>query len=359
LLTSFVLTYLIIKSEHLHQNYSHDNDFKKVQNFHKTAVPRVGGLVIFISLFVGLAYQRFYWLTEAPVFSILIISSLPVFITGIAEDLTKQVSIILRLLASIISAFIAIYILDAQLERIGWIWFDDNVLTLYLVSLSLSIFMVSGVSHSINIIDGFNGLMLGYVILALLAFAYVAFQVGDLLIQNLIYIIVASSSGLFCFNFFRGSIFSGDSGAYLLGFFLAMISLLLIARNPMISPWFPLLVIIYPVFETIFSIYRKKFLRNTSPGNPDGLHFHMLIFQRVSPFIFNKPLLNKKTRERKNFHLRHMQTSILIWLLSMFSFIPAIIWWDNDFILILSILIFCLIYTYIYFSIIRFKFKLK
>lgn len=306
-----------------------------------------------------MAYQRFYWLTEAPLFSVLLVSSLPIFVAGITEDLTKKVSISIRLLASIISAFLAIYILDAQLERLGWIFINDNILSLYLVSLFLSIFMVAGVSHSINIIDGFNGLMLGYVILALLVFSYVAFQVGDLLIQHIIYLIVISSSGLFCFNFFRGTIFSGDSGAYLLGFLLAMLSLLLIARNPMISPWFPLLVLIYPVYETIFSIYRKKFLRNTSPGDPDGLHFHMLVFKRISPFIFNKSSFNKKIREKKNFHLRHMQTSMLIWALSMVSFIPAIIWWDNNIILIMSIIIFCLIYIYVYFSIVRFKLKFK
>jgi UDP-GlcNAc:undecaprenyl-phosphate/decaprenyl-phosphate GlcNAc-1-phosphate transferase len=321
-------------------------------------VPRIGGLAIFVSLCLSLAYQRFYWLTDAYIFSALIASSSPVFIAGITEDLKKNVSIKLRLIASIVSAFLAIYILDLQLQSIGWIWMDNNVLSIYLVSLILSVFMVAGVSHSINIIDGFNGLMLGYMMMALLVFSYVAFQVGDLLIQEIIYVLVISISGLFYFNFFRGSIFSGDCGAYLLGFFVAIIALLLIARNPIISPWFSLLVVAYPVFETLFSVYRKKFWRNTSPGDPDGLHLHMLIFQRVSPFIFKSPPPNSQTIEKKTFHVRHMQTSLMIWILSMFSFVPAIIWWDNSIILIISTIVFCLIYIYIYFSIVRFKFKL-
>ena len=76
-------------------------------------------------------------------------------------------------------------------------------------------------------------------------------------------------------NFPSGSLFAGDSGAYLIGFLIALVSVLLVTRNPQVSAWCPMLLAVYPVWETLFSIYRKKFLRGRSPNMPDGLHLHI------------------------------------------------------------------------------------
>ena len=52
-------------------------------------------------------------------------------------------------------------------------------------------------------------------------------------------------------------------------------------RNPEVSPWFPLLLLIYPVFETFFSIYRRKLKHGLSPGQPDNMHLHQLIHDNI------------------------------------------------------------------------------
>jgi UDP-N-acetylmuramyl pentapeptide phosphotransferase/UDP-N-acetylglucosamine-1-phosphate transferase len=62
-------------------------------------------------------------------------------------------------------------------------------------------------------------------------------------------------------NYPRGKIFLGDGGAYLLGFWLAELSVLLVVRHPEVSPWFPMLLLVYPIFETLFSMYRSKVLQ--------------------------------------------------------------------------------------------------
>ncbi len=59
-------------------------------------------------------------------------------------------------------------------------------------------------------------------------------------------------------EFPRGHIFLGDGGAYLIGFMIAEISVLLVARNPSVSPWFPLLLSFYPIFETFFQFIEKN-----------------------------------------------------------------------------------------------------
>jgi UDP-N-acetylmuramyl pentapeptide phosphotransferase/UDP-N-acetylglucosamine-1-phosphate transferase len=80
--------------------------------------------------------------------------------------------------------------------------------------------------------------------------------------------------GFFVWNFPAGLIFLGDGGAYLLGFYVAELGVLLVQRNPDCRRCVQLLMCIYPIFETRFSIYRKKYLRGISPGVPDGVHLH-------------------------------------------------------------------------------------
>ena len=78
-------------------------------------------------------------------------------------------------------------------------------------------------------------------------------------------------------NSLGGLIFLGDGGAYLLGFLLADLTVLLVHRNPNVSPVFPLLLCAYPIFETVFAIYRRKVVRGVATTDPDGIHLHTLI----------------------------------------------------------------------------------
>ena len=88
--------------------------------------------------------------------------------------------------------------------------------------------------------------------------------------------------GFLLWNWPRGLIFLGDGGAYFIGYLVAVLSFLLVARHRgVVTPWYPFLLFIYPVFETLFSIWRRKVVRGASPGLPDGLHLHQLVFRRL------------------------------------------------------------------------------
>jgi len=348
LLISFLIalfsSFLIIKYGYLHQKFSYDHDLSGVQKFHTESTPRIGG----VSLFLGLIFG-FFIIENTYTPLMIIISLLPVLIIGLAEDFTKSISPAIRLIFSFFSAFIAIYLLDISIESIGWLWFDSSILDIRFFSVLITAFMIAGVTHSTNIIDGFNGLLLGYSKIVLLVLLWVAIQTEDLLIVSILFSSLGSIIGIFFFNFPKAKIFTGDGGAYLIGALLSIICLLLVKRNDDVSPWFALLLMSYPVFETFFSIYRKKFLRNISPGLPDGIHLHMLKYKRVAPL-----LVGRINRDYK----RNAVASVLIWLFITPSIIPAIFWWDNNLIMISSIIIFCIYYLWIYFSIVRFKFGL-
>jgi UDP-N-acetylmuramyl pentapeptide phosphotransferase/UDP-N-acetylglucosamine-1-phosphate transferase len=148
-------------------------------------------------------------------------------------------------------------------------------------------------------------------------------------------------------NFPAGLIFLGDGGAYFLGFMLAELSVLLLHRNAQVSPMFPLLLCAYPIFETIFSIYRKKVLRGSSPGQPDGVHLHMLVYKRLMRWSVGE-------RERRE-TTRNSMTSPYLWLLCLMSVIPAVLWWQNTAVLTCFLFLFMVSYVLLYWSIVRFR----
>jgi UDP-N-acetylmuramyl pentapeptide phosphotransferase/UDP-N-acetylglucosamine-1-phosphate transferase len=73
----------------------------------------------------------------------------------------------------------------------------------------------------------------------------------------------------------------GDGGAYVAGFWVAEIAVLLVIRHPGISPWQVLAICAYPVIEVLYSVYRRKWVRKASCGAPDRLHLHTLLYRRL------------------------------------------------------------------------------
>ena len=321
------------------------NEFDTIgmQKFHKNPVPHIGGALLFTGFFIGL------WFLPAAqeIRLLLLVASLPVFIAGIAEDCTGKIGPTLRMIAALLSITIAFFYLDIGIRSLNFAWPDYLLSNFNFLSLLFTLLVVGGLINAINIIDGYNGLMAGYSILALLAIAYVSHILGDGLVFQLSLTLTASLAGFFVFNFPLGKIFMGDGGAYFVGLIMAVIGLMLGIRNDEVSHWFVLLLFIYPLYETAFSIYRKAIVRGTSVSQPDGYHLHMLIYKRVV----------KCKKFKNNTVVCNSLTSPFLWVLSLFSIIPAVIWFNNQTMLIVWAFVFMLVYTIIYRRIVHFKFK--
>lgn len=278
---------------------------------------------------------------------LLLLCGLPAFAAGLTEDLTRAVPPSRRLLATAVSAALAFWLLDARIDRAD-VPGLDFVLAFAAGAWFVTIFTVAGIANSVNIIDGFNGLASMCAVIMLAALTYVAYQVGDTPVGVLGLVGMGAVLGFFVFNFPAGLIFLGDGGAYFLGFFVAELSILLIARNPDVSPLFPLLVCIYPVFETLFSIYRRRFLRAVPPSMPDGIHLHSLIYRRLLRWAVGDRSAKALTR-------RNSMTSPYLWLLCMFSVVPAVLFWSDTALMMAFIGVFGTSYVILYWRIVRFK----
>ncbi|OZA75836.1 glycosyltransferase [Polynucleobacter sp. 39-46-10] len=341
-LSSFVATLLIIRFKHLHEQFSADSDLSGPQKFHTQVVPRIGGISIAIGIFAALLLRLKN--NHAPITEItLLVCAIPTFAIGLTEDLTKKISVRLRLIFTAIAAMLLVYLMPAQITRLD-IPYLDFALGVPIIGAAITVFAITGLANAYNIIDGFNGLASMVGIITLLAISYVSYVVADPQIMYLSLIMAASILGFFVWNYPRGLIFLGDGGAYLIGFWIASLSVMLTYRHQEISPWFALLINGYPILETLFTIYRRKIHQGKSPGQPDGIHFHTLIYRRILRPHCNESVFSANAR-----------TAPYLWALTILGITPAILWWESTPILMAASLVFIIYYVRIYSKIVRFK----
>lgn len=269
---SFLAQLLVIWLSHRHTLFIDSHEEEKPQRFHENPTPRAGGIGIlgglFFLLFTPLGWKLF-------------LSVVLAFMSGIFEDFHRALSPQLRLMMQLVAALVAIVLTDAVVTYIGL-----GIELPYFVGVVFSAFAIVGAMNAINIIDGFNGLASGIVLLILLSFSITAITVEEANIFQLNLIVASAVCGFFVLNFPYGRIFLGDGGAYMLGFLVALSGIFLASHHESVSPWYILCVLIYPVWEVIFSIIRKK-LAGKSPLQPDAYHLHMLINRHITR---NNPL---------------------------------------------------------------------
>ena len=317
-----------------------------VQKFHLLPTSRLGGLALFCGLIAGNILTRNYKIQGLDLYETLLICALPIFLGGLVEDLTHRVPASARLILAVLSGTCAWFLLDLGVHKTD-VFFIDFFLQWPLISFLTTLLVVAGFSHSINIIDGFNGLASGQVLIMIAFLAYLNYTHFE---QDLFFISLLLASALIAFFFWNwplGRIFLGDSGAYLLGFFVVCIGLLLLQRRPEISPFTPILIGLAPLIEALFSIYRRALIKKQSISKPDALHLHSLLFRRIVVFMpslskFSKPILNSLVGP-------------FFWSTSfLFSFI-ATIFCENKYILFLLFFTYIALYLWLFKSIVSQK----
>lgn len=347
-LVSLVVTLLMVRYAYLHERFTADWDLRGVQKNHARPVPRIGGFGIATGLLVACIAT---WLRgdQVSATDMIKLTACAVFAFGAGfwEDLTKRVSPRDRLIATMISALAASWVLDSRIARID-VPFFDHILAISAISIAITAIAVSGLANAMNIIDGFNGLASMVAMMMFLSLAYVAFQVGDAFVLTMAFAMVGAIFGFFIWNFPGGLIFLGDGGAYLIGFVLAELAILLVMRHPQVSAWYPVLMVIYPIFETLFSIYRRKIVRGVPAGHPDGVHLHTLVYRRLMRWAASSTDPQHKLR-------RNSMTSPYLWLLSLFAVVPATLFWNNRAVLLSFTAVFVISYVWLYWRIVRFQ----
>ncbi len=327
---SFAVGYIILRWQHSSGHAGRDNAAEGVHKVHVISVPRIGGMAIFAGWLVGLAASSYYKNLQPVTILIWIVCMLPVFLAGLAEDFTRNVRASVRLLAAFLTAALAGVFLDVVVYRVDVIALDA-LLAVPAIALLFTMVAVGGVAHAMNIIDGLNGLALSVCMMALLALGYVAFNVNDHEILVMAGLGIGALLGLLLWNYPSGQIFCGDGGAYFLGAYIAILSVLLVGRNPQVSAWFPLLLVLYPVWETLFSAFRRRVLNSQPASSPDRLHLHTLLYERMRHGVGGS---GNGWRSRRN-----SDVSALMVMLAGGTAFPAVLWWrDGSYLIAVAVI---------------------
>jgi UDP-N-acetylmuramyl pentapeptide phosphotransferase/UDP-N-acetylglucosamine-1-phosphate transferase len=281
-----------------------------IQKFHSSPTPRIGGIGIYLALIV--AWRLVPDSDSARILATILLAGIPALLIGLLEDLTKRVSVRVRLVATVASGALACWIGGVSLTHVD-LSMADPLLRIAPIAVVFTAFAVGGVSNAINIIDGFHGLASGTATLCLMALACIAAHVGDTPLVLTCVVVAAAVAGFWMVNFPWGKLFLGDGGAYFAGFALAWLAVLLPMRNPAVSPWASLLVCGYPIIEVMYSIVRRLHSRR-SAGAPDRHHLHSLVATQVIPKLL--PGLDPT--------LQNSSVSVIMWLCAAVPALAAI-----------------------------------
>lgn len=334
LCVSFLTCLLIVKTKRWHRLITSDST-EGVQKIHHKLTPRIGGLAIFIAVVCAYFSENS---DRADILGPLILAGLTAFIFGFAEDITKQVNVLTRLLATILAGAVGWAITGVSLSHVG-VPLLDPLLKNQGVSVLFTAVAIGGIANAINMIDGLNGLASSMMVIALVAIATIAYFVGDVSLAVASLTVSAAIFGFFLLNWPWGNLFLGDGGSYFCGFALAWSCVLLVERNPSISPFAGLLVCIYPFTEVLFSVYRRK-IRTRNATGPDMQHLHSLIYRRY--FRTTKFQVSENSI-----------AGLLVGLLSIPPCVCAFYFRESTFGCFISVTFFVLIYLGLYLRVIK------
>ena len=275
------VAWLLVHTQDWHLHLTGDHPDSGPQKLHTEATPRIGGFAVMCGFLAGFAWL--YFMASPSLHNQLaalrpgwlLAGLIPLFVLGLIEDIRKSVSVRLRLGVSLAAGALAHIFAGVRVEALGLPVIDALLHSLPLASLLLTLVAVAGLVHAMNIVDGLNGLLAGITLVVLGVLAAVSARFDEIGLMFLALTGMVSIAGFAVFNFPRARLFCGDAGAYLVGYLAAIIVILLVLRQPLISPWFALAVVMHPVTETLYSAWRRV-RQGLHPTHPDARHMHSL-----------------------------------------------------------------------------------
>jgi UDP-GlcNAc:undecaprenyl-phosphate/decaprenyl-phosphate GlcNAc-1-phosphate transferase len=142
------------------------------------------------------------------------------------------------------------------------------------LGMPVSVLWIVAIMNMVNFLDGLDGLAAGVCAISAGTFSLIALSLAKPEAAILTAIVLGATLGFLRHNFYPARIFMGDSGALLLGFLLAAISVQSLLKTAAIaSLFFPLLVLAVPILDTSFVVAKR--LRDRQPIYlADRTHLH-------------------------------------------------------------------------------------
>ena len=242
---------------------------KDDRRVHKKPMALMGGLAIYISI---ITTSLIFLPIDKTLISIIIGGTI-ILISGIIDDI-NELSPRKKLLFQIIAAVVLV-IGDVKIDAItNPFTKTSNLINLGIFSVPITIFWIVGITNTLNLIDGLDGLAAGVAMISSLSFLAVASKFNYIPVIIMSSIIAGSCLGFLPYNFNPAKIFMGDTGALFLGFMLAALSIEGVMKSvATIAVVVPIIILGVPIFDTTFAIFRRL-LNGKSIAEADKGHLH-------------------------------------------------------------------------------------
>lgn len=264
---------------------------KDQRRINKITMPRLGGLAVILGFIVSITYLIIVMSIEKNInimedsmnykLTGFILGGLVIGLVCFIDDV-KGIKAIYKLIAQVIASIIAIYCgIRIDYIDLPFVNISSSNIVFYNI---LTIFWIVGITNAMNLIDGLDGLSTGISIISCMSLLIIFALNGSPLISIvLITALCGSLVGFLPYNFNPAKTFIGDTGSNFLGYCLAIISILGIAKTyTAIVIVAPLIVLALPVFDTIFAIIRRVIKGKSLKAiiEPDANHLHHKMLQK-------------------------------------------------------------------------------
>jgi UDP-GlcNAc:undecaprenyl-phosphate GlcNAc-1-phosphate transferase len=261
------------------------------RRLNRSPVPRLGGLALFLGIFVpALAFLHFGRETRG-----LVLGAAVAVTVGAVDDF-RGLRWFEKLGGQVLAASIPVYF-GVWVDRFTFPIVGIQSLPSW-VGMPLTVLWIVAIMNMVNFLDGLDGLAAGVSAIAGATFAVIALSLDKPDAAILSAIVFGASLGFLRHNFYPARIFMGDSGALLLGYTLAAVSVQgLLKTAATVALFFPLLVLAVPIVDTTFVVARR-------------LKHGQRVFEADQAHLHHRFI-------RRGFSQRRAAATIWIWCLSL------------------------------------------
>lgn len=251
---------------------------KDARRVHNKPMPRVGGIAIVISMFIGLGI---YYIITKNIPSIalnekflgFLLGGIIIFAMGLIDDifnLKARYKFLFQLVAALV-----VYIFGIRISGIKIPFIYTDIINFGWLDLPITLLWIIGITNAINLIDGLDGLAAGISAISATALLIIFITTSASLEAIVITaVLVGATLGFLPYNFNPAKTFMGDVGSNFLGFTLSTVSIMGFAKGyTLLAIIAPILALGVPIFDTLFAMIRR-FLKGQPMLKPDGAHIH-------------------------------------------------------------------------------------
>ncbi len=244
---------------------------KDDRRMHSQPIPRLGGLAIFM----GFLFSVVLFLPDiSREVQGILLGAVVIVILGAIDDIVPLPALV-KFVVQIGAALIAVYhgvVINILSNPV--IWSASDYLIFGGFSVPITVLWIVAITNSVNLIDGLDGLAAGVSTISSFTMLIISLLVSDTNVAIMMAALAGSCIGFLPYNRNPAKIFMGDTGALLLGYVLATVSIMgLFKMYAVISFAVPFLVVGLPLFDTAFAFLRRL-LSGKNPMHPDRGHFH-------------------------------------------------------------------------------------